>query len=135
MMPRTVQEQAPSGKGTPLLVLPPLRTVLVPLKTHGSSTSRTTRLLLLFLFRMPSEDAFVCQQVSVVILLTVLHPTLGLGMDLLMAEEMNQCKVAVDTFPPVGSGQKMVNLNVFLIEEGLSTFWASALLSFCQFLL
>src|SRR6266576_855882 len=115
MMPLALEKQAPSGKGTPLLVLPPLRTVLVPLKTHGSSTSRTTRLLLLFLFRMPIDYAFLCQQVSVVMLLTVLHPTLGLGMNLLMAEEMNQCKVAVDTFPPVGPSQKMVNLNVFII--------------------
>src|SRR5205807_1794438 len=135
MMPTLIEEQAPSGKRASLLALPPLRTVLVPLKTHGSSTSRTTRLLLLFLFRVPSDYAFVCQQVSVVMLLTVLHSTLGLRMDLLMTEQVNQCKVAIGTFPPVGLGQKMVNLNVFIIEEGLSTFWTSALLSFCQFLL
>ena len=135
MMPPLVVEQASLGKRTPLLALPPLRTVLVPLKTHGSSTSRTARLLFLLLVKTSSSCAFICQQVWVVVLLTVLHSTLGLRMDLLMAEQVNQCKVARGTFPPVGPGQKMVNLDVSIIEEGLSTFWTSALLSFCQFLL
>ena len=118
MMPlAVVNHQAPSGKRTPSLVLPPLRTVLVSLKTHGSSTSQTTRLLLLFLFEIPSHGAFLCQRFLVVVLLTVLHPTLGFNMDLLMAEEVNQHKVAVGIFAPVGSGQKMVNMEFFIIEE------------------
>ncbi len=105
-----VDHQAPSGKRTPLLVFPPLRTVLVPLKTHGSSTSRTTQLLLLFLVWTASDCACICQQISVVVLLAVTHLTLGLDMDLLMAEQVNQCKVAVDTFAPIRSSQKTVNL-------------------------
>ena len=48
-------------------------------------------------------------------------------MDLLMAEQVNQCKVAIGIFPPVGPDQKMVNLDVFIIEEGLSNLFRVAL--------
>ncbi len=49
MMPTLFKEEVPSGKRTPLLTFPPLRTGRVPLKTSGSSTSRTTQLLALLL--------------------------------------------------------------------------------------
>src|SRR5258707_4733380 len=121
-------EGPPSGKEAALLRLPPLRTGRVPLKTSGSSTSRTTRLLVLFLLGSLSKCALICQQFTVVVLLAVAQCSFGLGMDLLMTEQMNQCQVAVAIFAPLGSGQQMVNLKFFVIEEGFSTFWTAALL-------
>jgi hypothetical protein len=131
----TVREQAtgcdlgsPSGKEAALLRLPPLRTGRVPLKTSGSSTSRTTRLLFLFLLGSLSNCALICQQFTVVVLLAVVYCSLGLRMDVLMTEQMNQCQVAVAILASLGPGQKMMNLKFFVIEEGFSTFWAAALL-------
>jgi hypothetical protein len=49
MIPARINEAASSGKRTPLLTFPPLGTGRVPLKTSGSSTSRTTQLLALLL--------------------------------------------------------------------------------------
>src|SRR2546422_9837283 len=72
----------PSSQGA--LRLPsPLRTGLVPLKTSGSSTSRTTRLLVLFLPCLLTHALFLCQQVWVVVLLAVTHAALSHGMNML----------------------------------------------------
>ncbi len=113
---------SPSGKEAALLRLPPLRTGRVPLKTSGSSTSRTTRLLFLFLLGSLSNYAFICQQFTLIVLLASVHCSCGLGMDVLMTEEMNQYQIAIVIFASLGPGQKMMNLKFFVIEEGFSTF-------------
>jgi hypothetical protein len=41
---------------------------------------------------------------------------------------MNQCQIAVEILPSLGFCQAMVNLNLFLIEEGFPTFQTSSLL-------
>ena len=38
-------------------------------------------------------------------------------MDVLMAEQVNQCQIAVRAFAPFRPGQQMVNLKLFIIEE------------------
>ena len=114
---RKLDRGSPSGKEAALRRLPPLRTGRVPLKTSGSSTSRTTRLLFLILLGSLSKCAFICQQFTVVVLLAIAHGSFGLGMDLLMTEEMNQCQVAVAIFASPGSGQKMMKLKFLVIEE------------------
>ena len=50
-------------------------------------------------------------------------------MDVLMAEQVNQCKVVIAIFASFGSRQHMVNLEFFVIEECFPTFWTSAFLS------
>lgn len=55
-------------------------------------------------------------------------------MNMLMAEEVDQSKIAVDILSTLSTGLKMVNLEFFLIEEGFSTLWASAMLSLGEFL-
>src|SRR6266852_6324826 len=75
-----------SGSQGTLLPLGPLRTGLVPLKTSGSSTSRTPRLLVLFLPCLVRYALFFCQQISVVVLLAVTHGTFSHGMNMLMTE-------------------------------------------------
>ena len=77
---------------------------------------------------------FFCQQVSVVVLLAVTHASLSYGMNMLMTEQMNQRQIAVDIFAPLGFCQAVVNLKLFLIEEGFSTFQTSTFLSLRQLL-
>ncbi len=135
MMPLAVVEhQAASGKRTPLLTFPPLRTGRVPLKTSGSSTSRPTRLLAFLLPCSPMDELLFCEQALVVEVLTVAHGSCRLGMNVLMTEQMNQHEVAVGILSPLSLCQKMVNLKFFIVEERVSTLWASALLSLDQFL-
>jgi hypothetical protein len=55
-------------------------------------------------------------------------------MDVLMTEQVNQRQVAVAAFAPKGSGQQMVDLQFFLIEERFSTLWTATLLSLGQLL-
>ena len=55
-------------------------------------------------------------------------------MNMLMTEQVNQYQIAVDIFAPLGFCQAVVNLKLFLIEEGLSTFQASTFLSLRQLL-
>ena len=100
MMSTLFNEQASSGKRTPLLTFPPLRTGRVPLKTSGSSTSRTTRLLFLILLWLSGACVFLCQ-FSVVKLLAVSHCPFNLRMDVLMTEQVNQYQVAVVAFAPL----------------------------------
>ena len=70
----------------------------------------------------------------VVILPTVAHRSFRLRVNVLMTEQVNQYQIAVDIFAPLGFCQAVVNLKLFLIEEGLSTFQASTLLSLRQLL-
>jgi len=56
-------------------------------------------------------------------------------MNTLMAEQMDQCQVAIDIFAPLRLCQAMVNLKFFLIEERFSTFGAATFLSLRQLLL
>ena len=98
-----------SGKEAALLRLPPLETVHAPLNAHSLSTSRTTRLLFLFGFGLHSDFVFLCQ-FPVVELLTVPHGSFGLRMNLLMTEQVNQCKIAIDIFASQRESQKVVNL-------------------------
>ena len=60
-----------SGSRRASLLPSPLRTVRAPLNAHGSSTSRTALLLLLFVLCPSSGFAFCRQQVTVVNLLAV----------------------------------------------------------------
>jgi hypothetical protein len=83
-------DEGKSGSQGTLLPLGPLRTGRVPLKTSGSSTSRTPRLLVLFLLLSFGVGVFFCQ-FCVVELLAVTHGPLRLGMDVLVTEQMNQC--------------------------------------------
>ena len=55
-------------------------------------------------------------------------------MNLLMAKEMNQYKIAVVVFTPKGSCDEMVDLQFLIVEEGFPTFSASALLPLGEFL-
>src|SRR5450432_3931084 len=84
--------------GGALLPSSPLRTVLARLRAHGSSTSRTILLLLLFLPELSSLPPFFCRQLLVVVLLAVAECSICRGMNLLMIEGMNQCQVAVGVF-------------------------------------
>src|SRR5215472_2156321 len=89
-----------SGKGAPLLTLPPHRTVRAPLGAHGSSEPRClTRNLLLEL---------VC--------FTVL---------LLVAVQVNEHQVVVAIGSPLAPGHFMVNMHFFFIEESALTAWAN----------
>lgn len=58
-----------------------------------------------------------------------MHRSVGLRMDVLMTEQMNQCQVAVDAFASLRERYQVVKVEFFIIEEGLSTFWTSTLLS------
>ena len=78
-----------SGKEVTLLRLPPLETVRAPLNAHSLSTSRTTRLLVLFLPFLSVHALFFCQQISVVKLLAVTHGSFRYGMNMLMTEQVN----------------------------------------------
>src|SRR5713101_4066118 len=98
-----------SGKRVVLLRLPPLETVRAPLNAHSLSTSRTARLLLLFLLCSARICVFHCQ-FSVVELLAVSHSPFRFGMNVLMTEQMNQYQIAVTVFAPKRSGQQVVNL-------------------------
>ena len=133
-MPTTCSEHAPSGKRVTLPPLPPLRTGRDCLQSSGSSTSRTPRLLLLILLCLSSESARSSQQFLVAVLLAVAHRSLRHGMTVLMAEQVNQDEVAVAILAPLRPCSKVVNVEFFVIEEGLSTFRASALLSLGQLL-
>ena len=117
-----------SGSQEALLPLSPLRTGRVPLRTSGSSTSRTSQLLLLIPFCPSSAFAFICQKLLVVELLTIAQRSFGLRMDVLMAKQMNQRKIAVGIFAPLRPCQQVVNLEFFVIEERFSAFRASPLL-------
>src|SRR4051794_39973651 len=117
-----------SGKRTPLLALPPLETVHAPFNAHSLSTSRTTRLLLPLQLGQSCSLAFVCRQRVVVMLLAVAHFARSPCMDLLMAECMNQYQIAVTIFPSCRSCQTVMNLDLFIIEEGFKALETSSLL-------
>src|SRR6266487_2007771 len=125
---------ARSGKGTPAMAFPPLRTGLVPLKTSGSSTSRTTRLLVFVTLYPFKRTFFFCQQILVVVLLTVTYGSFSFHVNLLVTEQVNQCQIIVAIFAPKRSGQEVMNLYLFIIEERFPTFWASTFLSLGKFL-
>ena len=108
----------------------PLRTVRAPLNAHGSGTSRTALLLFLFAHCVSSGFAFCCQQVTVVTLLAIAQCSFRRGVNVLMAEQMNQDKITVDILSPVGAGMEVMDLEFFIIEEGLSTLWASTMVPF-----
>jgi len=55
-------------------------------------------------------------------------------MNLLMTEQVNQRQVTILVFAPLRARHKMVELQFFIIEEGVSTFWTAALLSLGQLL-
>ena len=116
-----------------MLRLPPLETGRAPLSAPSLSPSRTTRLLVLSLLCLSDACVFLCQ-FPVVELLAVTHRPFSLSMDLLMAEQVNQRQVAVAVFAPLRAGQQMVDLQFFLIEEGVPTFWTPTVLSLGQLL-
>jgi hypothetical protein len=58
----------------------------------------------------------------VVVLLAVAHHSFSHGVNVLMAEQMNQDKVAVGILSPLRSCQQVVNLEFFVVEEGFPTF-------------
>src|SRR5258708_38067067 len=72
--------------------------------------------------------------VSVIVLVAVTHGSFSHDMYMLMTEQVNQYQIAVAIFAPLGFCQAVVNLKLFLIEEGLSTFRASTFLSLRQLL-
>ena len=80
-----------------------------------------------------SDFVFFCQ-FPVVELLTVTHGSFGLRMNLLMTEQVNQRQVAIAVCAPLRAGQQMVDLQFFLIEEGVPTFWTPTVLSLGQLL-
>ena len=49
--------------------------------------------------------------------LTFTHRPIGLGMYLLMTEEVNQYQVAVAIVAPKGSSNPVVNLEFFIVEK------------------
>src|SRR6266571_723544 len=100
-----------SGKEAASLRLPPLETVHAPLSAHSLSTSRTTRLLVLLLPCLSRRALFFCQQVSVVELLAIAHASFCYGVNMLMAEQVNQCQIAVDIFAPKRFCQAVMNLD------------------------
>jgi hypothetical protein len=107
----------------------PLRTVRAPLSAHGSSPSRTARLLLLFVLCSSGGFAFYRQRVTVVTLLAVAQCPFRRSMNVLVAEEMNQNKVTVDILAPLGACMEVVHLEFFLIEERFSALWTPTMLS------
>jgi len=123
-----------SGSRRALLLPSPLRTVRAPLNAHGSSTSRTALLLLLFALCVSGGFALRCQQVTVVQLLAIAQRPFRRSVNVLMTQKMNQDKITVGILPPIGAGMEVMDLEFFLIEEGLSTLWASTMLPFCQLL-
>ena len=48
---------------------------------------------------------------------------------------MNQDKITVDILSPVGAGMEVMDLEFFIIEEGLSALWTPTMLPFCELLL
>lgn len=55
-------------------------------------------------------------------------------MIVLMAEKVDQDKIAVDILSSLSTGMEMVNLEFFPIEESFTAFWASTMLSLGEFL-
>ncbi len=106
-----------SGSQGTLLSLSPIRTVRAGLLAHGSSTLRTTRLLVLILHEALSDSAFICQYFLVVVQLTIAHRSLGLRVDLLVTKEMNEYKVAVGVFTSLGSCPEMMDVEFLIVEE------------------
>jgi len=53
---------------------------------------------------------------------------------MLMTEQVNQRQVAIAVCAPLRAGQQMVDLQFFLIEEGVPTFWTPTVLSLSQLL-
>jgi hypothetical protein len=98
-----------SGSQEALLPLGPLRTGLVPLKTSGSSTSLTAPLLVVLLPKPSSDFAVSCQHFLVVVAVAAVDGSFGLGMNVLMTEQMNQRKVAVGIFSPLRSCQEVMH--------------------------
>ena len=123
-----------SGSRRTLLPPSPLRTVRAPLSAHGSSTSHTALLLLLFLLCLSSDFAFCRQQVTVVKLLAITQCSFRRGVNVLMAQKMNQDKITVDILSPFSAGMEVMDLEFFIIEEGLSTLWASTMVPLCELL-
>jgi len=109
--------------------------VLAHLQAHGSSTLRTTQLHFLSLLWLVDGLIFLCQNFSVVVLLTFIYRPFGLGVNLLMTEQMNQYQIAVAIVASTGSREPVMNLNFFTIEERFKAFKASALCLLTNFCL
>jgi hypothetical protein len=63
------------------------------------------------------------------VLLTVADFAGGPGVDLLMAECMNQCQIVVARFALLRPCDPVMDLKLFIIEEGFKTLWAPTFLS------
>src|SRR5258708_2218801 len=102
--------------------------------TSSSRTSRTAVVRVLVVLCLSSGFALSCQQVTVVKLLAVAQHPFRRGMNVLMAQKMNQNKITVDILPPFSASMEMVDLEFFIIEEGFSSLCTPTMLPFCELL-